>query len=82
MEAIKQCVLAGMGLGFLPRIVIASELKKKEFSVLNWHGEKLSIATHLVWHKDKWMYPGMQAFIDVMKDKLQERPASLHDVVI
>jgi DNA-binding transcriptional LysR family regulator len=73
VEAIKQCVTAGMGLGLLPRIVIACELKKRQFTLLNWHGAKMTIATHLVWHKDKWMSPGMQAFLDVMKMKLAER---------
>jgi DNA-binding transcriptional LysR family regulator len=74
VEAIKQCVNAGMGLGLLPEIVIACELKSKQFSVLNWQGPKLSIATHIVWHKDKWMSPGMQAFLDVLKFKLQQIP--------
>jgi DNA-binding transcriptional LysR family regulator len=74
VEAIKQCVTAGMGVGLLPRIVIACELKKKQFSLLNWQGAKMTIATHIVWHKDKWMSPGMQAFLDVMKMKLEERP--------
>jgi DNA-binding transcriptional LysR family regulator len=75
VEAIKQCVQAGMGLGLLPRIVIASELKKKQFALLNWHNAKMTIATHIVWHKDKWMSPGMQAFLDVMKAKLEEKSA-------
>ena len=74
VEAIKQCVTAGMGVGLLPRIVIACELKKKQFTLLNWQGAKMTIATHIVWHKDKWMSPGMQAFLDVMKMKLEERP--------
>jgi DNA-binding transcriptional LysR family regulator len=74
VEAIKQCVHAGMGLGLLPEIVIASELKKRHFAVLNWNGAKMSIATHIVWHKDKWMSPGMQAFLDVVKVKLQQTP--------
>jgi DNA-binding transcriptional LysR family regulator len=75
VEAIKQCVHAGMGLGLLPEIVIASELKKRQFAVLNWNGAKMSIATHIVWHKDKWMSPGMQAFLDVVKAKLQQTSA-------
>jgi DNA-binding transcriptional LysR family regulator len=70
VEAIKQCVLAGMGIGLLPEIVIACELRKKQFTVMNWHGAKMSIATHIVWHKDKWISPGMQAFLDVLKDRL------------
>jgi DNA-binding transcriptional LysR family regulator len=73
VEAIKQCVTAGMGLGLLPRIVIACELTKRQFSVLNWSGRPMTIATHIVWHKDKWMSPGMQAFLDVMKTKLQQK---------
>jgi DNA-binding transcriptional LysR family regulator len=72
VEAIKQCVLAGMGIGLLPEIVIACELKKKQFTVMNWQGAKMSIATHMVWHKDKWISPGMQAFQDILKAKLQE----------
>ena len=64
VEAIKQCVAAGMGIGLLPEIVVASELKKKQFGVLNWQGAKISIETSVVWHKDRWLSPAMQAFMD------------------
>jgi DNA-binding transcriptional LysR family regulator len=76
VEAIKQCVQAGMGIGLLPEIVIACELKKRQFMVMNWHGPKMSIATHIVWHKDKWISPGMQAFLDVLKERLQQQTSS------
>jgi DNA-binding transcriptional LysR family regulator len=82
VEAIKQCVHAGMGIGFLPEIVIACELKKKQLTAINWHGAKMSIATHIVWHKDKWISPGMQAFLDVLRERLQQQvssPALLRD---
>jgi DNA-binding transcriptional LysR family regulator len=72
VEAIKQCVLAGMGIGLLPEVVIACELRKKQFAVMNWHGAKMSIATHIVWHKDKWLSPGMQAFLNVVKARVQQ----------
>jgi DNA-binding transcriptional LysR family regulator len=75
VEAIKQCVQAGMGIGLLPEIVIACELRKKQFTVMNWHA-RMSIATHIVWHKDKWISPGMQAFLDVLKDRLQQETSS------
>jgi DNA-binding transcriptional LysR family regulator len=74
VEAIKQCVTAGMGIGLLPEVVIANELKKKQFSLMNWHGGKMTIATHVIWHKDKWISAGMEAFLEVLKAKLQ--PAS------
>ncbi len=77
VEAIKQCVAAGMGLGLLPEIVIAAELRKKQFSILNLQSERMSIATHIVWHKGKWMSPCMQAFLDVLQAKLQEAPGPI-----
>jgi DNA-binding transcriptional LysR family regulator len=75
VEAIKQCVTAGMGFGLLPEIVIAAELKKRQFVTLNWQGAKMTISTHIVWHKDKWMSPGMQAFLEILKLKLQQTSA-------
>jgi DNA-binding transcriptional LysR family regulator len=77
VEAIKQCVTAGMGIGFLPEIVIACELKKRQFAVMNWHGPKMSISTHVVWHKDKWISPGMEAFLSVVKAKLLQTPSPM-----
>ena len=76
VEAIKQCVQAGMGIGLLPEIVIACELKKRQFMLMNWHGAKMSIVTHIVWHKDKWISPGMQAFLDVLKERLEHEASS------
>jgi DNA-binding transcriptional LysR family regulator len=70
IEAIKQCANAGMGMGLLPEIVIAGELRKKQFAVVNWH-EPMSIATHIIWHKDKWISPVMQAFLNIVKAKLR-----------
>jgi DNA-binding transcriptional LysR family regulator len=61
-----------MGIGLLPEIVIAAELRKRQYAVINWHSTKMTIATHVVWHKDKWISPGMQAFLDVLKAKLQQ----------
>ena len=71
IEAIKQCVAAGMGIGLLPEIVIASELKKRQFAVLNWQAAKMSMETSVVWHKDRWVSPAMQAFLDVVTAKRQ-----------
>src|ERR1700723_4779416 len=72
VEAIKQCVLAGMGIGFLPEIVIACELRKKQFTAVKWHDSKMTIATHIVWHKDKWISPGMEAFLGILKSTLKQ----------
>jgi DNA-binding transcriptional LysR family regulator len=72
VEAIKQCVAAGMGLALLPAIVVARELRQNQFKALHWAGPSLDIATHILWHKDKWISPAMAAFAELCRDKLEE----------
>ena len=67
VEAIKQCVIAGMGLGLLPEIVVANELRQSQLKALPWVGPSLDIATHILWHKDKWVSPAMAAFQELMQ---------------
>jgi DNA-binding transcriptional LysR family regulator len=43
VEAIKQCVIAGMGLALLPAIVVARELRQHQFKALHWAGPSLDI---------------------------------------
>jgi DNA-binding transcriptional LysR family regulator len=72
VEALKQCVAAGMGVGLLPAVVVARELRQNQFKVLHWAGPSLDIATHILWHKDKWVSPAMKAFAELCRDKLEE----------
>lgn len=70
VEAIKQCVAAGMGIALLPAIVVARELRQNHFKALHWTGPSLDIGTHVLWHKDKWLSPAMTAFLDLIKAQL------------
>jgi DNA-binding transcriptional LysR family regulator len=72
VEALKQCVTLGMGLGLLPAIVVARELRQKRLKALRWAGPSLDISTHILWHKDKWISPAMAAFMELVKDKLKD----------
>jgi DNA-binding transcriptional LysR family regulator len=72
VEAIKQCLLAGMGLGLLPAIVVARELRQHQLKALHWAGTPLDIDTHILWHRDKWISPAMAAFMDLVQEKLEE----------
>jgi DNA-binding transcriptional LysR family regulator len=72
VEAIKQCAAAGLGLALLPAIVVARELRLNQLKTLHWAGPSLDIATHVLWHKDKWISPAMEAFAELCKDKLEE----------
>jgi len=72
VEAIKQCVRVGMGLALLPAIVVARELRQNQFKAFHWDGPNLDIATHIVWHKDKWVSPAMAAFLELIKAQLEQ----------
>ena len=72
VEAIKQCVLAGMGLGMLPAIVVSRELRQHQLKALHWAGTSMDIATHILWHKDKWISPAMAAFMSLVTEKLED----------
>jgi len=67
VEAIKQCVIGGMGLALLPAIVVSREMRQRQIKALAWTGPSLDIATHILWHKDKWISPAMAAFQELMQ---------------
>jgi len=72
VEAIKECVSLGMGIALLPEIVVARELARKRLASFRWAGPNLDIATHVVWHKDKWISPAQQAFVSLLQEMLGE----------
>lgn len=72
VEAIKECVILGMGLGLLPEIVVAKELARKQLVALRWAGPEMNIATHVVWHKDKWISTPFRALISVLQEMVGE----------
>jgi DNA-binding transcriptional LysR family regulator len=70
VDAIKECVRLGLGLGLLPEIVVSEELARKKLATLRWVGPEMDIATYVVWHRDKWLTPGLRAFISVVQEML------------
>jgi DNA-binding transcriptional LysR family regulator len=72
VEAIKECISLGMGIGLLPAIVVAREVRQHHLKALNWAGSPLDIPTRIIWHKDKWISPAMSAFMKMVKDKLED----------
>ena len=82
VEAIKQCVAAGMGLALLPAIAVAREIRQHHFKALHWAGPSLDIPTHILWHKDKWISPAMAAFRDLLKETIEEKETEASGLVI
>lgn len=70
VEAIKQCIVAGMGLALLPEIVVANEVRRGKLKAARWTGPTFDIGTHILWHKDKWISPAMAAFRELVQATL------------
>lgn len=68
VEAIKQCVKVGLGLSFLPRVAVADEIESGALVELPWQGKPIEFATQMIWHKDKWLSPGLKYLIEVAKE--------------
>ena len=70
VEAIKQCVMVGMGIGVLPAVTVASELAQERLRALNWPIPDFQVATQMLWHRDKWMSPALCAFLECAREFL------------
>lgn len=70
VEAIKQCVIAGMGLAVLPAVTVARELAQGELTALNWAGPPLTMTTQLIWHAKRWCGPTLSAFLALARQAL------------
>jgi DNA-binding transcriptional LysR family regulator len=69
VEAIKQCVMVGMGIAVLPAVTVANEVTRGQLVVLET-GSPLQIYTQMVWNKDKWLSPALSAFLDLCRAEL------------
>jgi DNA-binding transcriptional LysR family regulator len=64
IEAIKQCVLAGLGLSYLPLMTVEKELQAGSLASLALEETIHQPTTKLLWHKDKRLSQVMRDTID------------------
>ncbi|WP_458126919.1 LysR family transcriptional regulator [Paenibacillus sp. Z3-2] len=70
VEAIKQCVVAGLGIALLPEMALKKELSEGEVIALPWDLSDVSFSAQMLWHREKWISPSMAAFIQTAKSEL------------
>ncbi len=68
VQAIKQLILSGMGITFLPLTAIEEELQQKRLVKLNWMGPEIPVFTQVLYHKSKWMSAALKAFIALINE--------------
>jgi len=68
IEAIKQCVIAGLGIALLPKMAVETDLRMGRMKEIGWKNNTAPICTQIAWHKDKWMTPPLEAFIELTRN--------------
>jgi DNA-binding transcriptional LysR family regulator len=75
IEAVKQCVAAGMGVSVLPSVAVDAERKAGTLAALHW-GEPFKVLTQMSWHEDRWKTPALRAFLEVAREVFTSTSAS------
>ncbi len=67
IEAIKQCVIAGLGVALLPEMVVKKELEEGRMKELPWNVSLSPLYIQIAWHKDKLVTPPLDEFISLTR---------------
>ncbi|MFD0771385.1 LysR family transcriptional regulator [Bacillus sp. CGMCC 1.60114] len=67
IEAIKQTVMCGLGLSYLPLITVKEEIERGKLIVLPWIYSEDFVTTELAYHKNKWLTPAMKKLIEMIE---------------
>ncbi len=76
IEAVKQCVAAGMGVSVLPSVTVNVELESGKLAALRWE-EPFEVLTQMVWHEERWQSPALRAFLDTAREVFCAAPVPI-----
>ncbi|MDF2612416.1 MAG: hypothetical protein K0S71_202 [Clostridia bacterium] len=64
VEAIKKYIEYGLGISYLPYYSVAEEGRCGKFKIKRWDSP-ITFYTQIIYHKNKWLNPALQAFVDL-----------------
>lgn len=71
IEAIKQYVISGFGISFLPRIAVEKEIEGGQLVEIKYNGPEFYTTAQVIYHKDKWISPALQAILDLSLERFK-----------
>ena len=71
-EAVKQAVVAGLGLSVMPLIGIKNELTAEELKIIPVKGLPMITSWNLIWLKGKKFAPAASAYLSYLKEEKQK----------
>lgn len=76
-EAVKQAIIAGLGISIMPIIGLRHEILSGELSVIPYQGLPITTTWNLIWPQSKLESPAAKAYLSFLQDKKEEL-AELH----
>ena len=76
IEAVKQCVAAGMGVSVLPSVAVSAELEDGKLAALRWK-EPFEVLTQMVRHEKRWQSPALRAFLETAREVFSVAPVPI-----
>ena len=70
MAAIMEFAAAGIGVTVMPEEALGAVRKSGRLVILPWE-EALETAMLMVWHRDKWLSPGLQVFMETVREVMK-----------
>lgn len=70
IEAIKQCVIADLGIAILPAMVVERDINDGRMKELKWEQTIPPFYTQIAWHRDKELTIPIQSFIELTRQTL------------
>jgi DNA-binding transcriptional LysR family regulator len=71
VEMIRRCVIGEMGIAITPEILVRDEIASGRLHVIPWPDMALEKAVMMIRHKDKWISPPLQAFMETARTGIQ-----------
>ncbi|UQZ85089.1 HTH-type transcriptional regulator CysL [Paenibacillus konkukensis] len=66
LEAIKHCVMNGLGIALLPQIAVEEELRRGSLAMIPFEHPEIRFQLRLLLHPKKWMSQTLLAFINML----------------
>lgn len=67
VDAIKKCVGAGLGVGYLPEVIVRDEIAAGQLVSVDEFGPPTAVMLQMAHHPDRWLSPAVSSFIELCK---------------
>ncbi len=71
VAAIISCLAQGMGISLLPWAAARGPIDRGDLCRLNWREDPLEVACLMLWHKEKWLSPGVKGFMAAAREAIR-----------